>query len=265
MGNLPNGKEDSNFNFQGYSDQGRVRQNNEDFFGYFMPQDPTIREKLGSLFAISDGVGGSQAGEVASAEAVNVLLQEFYFGEHTEKIPDRLKDAYNFTSLHIFDLSASNASCNRMMCTLTALLIRQNKFYISHIGDSKAFLLRNGKLIQMTKDHSMVGKLLRLGMITQEEARTHPNKHIILRSLGERPILPADFYSGNLMEDDVFFMTTDGIFEHLTYDEIRMFLSEKKHISEGLEKLLEIANERGGEDNMTVMTIDASGYKKAQF
>ncbi len=161
-------------NVQYRTDKGIVRPNNEDYCGYYIPADKNIKERLGSLFAVADGVGGSKAGEVASSEAVNVLLQEYYFGDYTEKCPDRFKAAYNFTSLHIYDLAQADGSCNKMMCTLTSLLIKDNKFYITHVGDSKTFLLRDGKFIQLTKDHSVVGKLLRLGFITKEQARTHP-------------------------------------------------------------------------------------------
>lgn len=238
------------------TDKGRIRSNNEDYCGYYIPEDEHIKEGLGSLFAVADGVGSSRAGEVASSEAVNVLLQEYYFGDYTEKCPERFKQAYAFTSLHIYDLAETNGSCNKMKSTLTSLLLKDNKFYITHVGDSKAFLLRNGNFIQLSKDHSIVGRLVRMGFITKEQARTHPNKHVILRSLGERPILPADFYSGNILTGDTFFLCTDGIFEHFTEEEIRDFLLKKRHLNEGIGKLIEIANERGGYDNMTVMSID---------
>ena len=240
------------------TDKGLVRPNNEDYCGYYIPEDETIKEGLGSLFAVADGVGSSRAGEVASSEAVNVLLQEYYFGDYTKRCPERFKEAYDFTSLHIYDLAETNGSCNKMMCTLTALLLKDNKFYITHVGDSKAFLLRNGKFIQLTKDHSVVGRLVRMGFITKEQARTHPNKHVILRSLGERPILPADFYSGNIQLGDLFFLCTDGIFEHFTEEEIQDFLQNKRHLSEGISSLIETANKRGGDDNMTVMSIDTN-------
>jgi protein phosphatase len=238
------------------SDKGLVRPNNEDYCGYYIPEDKRIRDKFGSLFAISDGVGSSRAGEVASSEAVNVLLQEYYFGDHTERSPERFIAAYDVTALHVYDLAEASGSCNKMMCTLTSLLLKDNKFYITHVGDSKAFLLREGSFIQLTKDHSVVGKLERMGFITKEQARNHPNKHVILRSLGDKPILPADFYSGNILHGDVFFLCTDGIFEHFTEEEIRDFLLSKAYLTVGIGKLIETANERGGEDNMSVMSID---------
>ena len=237
------------------TDKGKVRQNNEDYCGYYMPEDEKIEQNLGSLFAISDGVGGSRAGEVASSEAVNVLLQEYYFGSHTAKCPERLKSAFQFTALHIYDLAETSGSCNKMMCTLTALLLKGRKFYIAHVGDSKVFLLRNGELIQLTKDQTIVGKMLRMGLISREQARTHPSRHVLLRSLGERPILPADFYSGNLQAGDLFFLSTDGIFEHVSEEEIKDFLLSGKRSSEGIGSLVRLANSRGGEDNMTVMTV----------
>ncbi len=237
------------------TDKGKVRRNNEDYCGCYVPEDGKIGQNFGSLFAISDGVGGSRAGEVASSEAVNVLLQEYYFGDHTLRCPERFKTAYQLTALHIYDLAETSGSCNKMMCTLSALLVRGRKFYISHVGDSKIFLLRGGELIQLTKDQTVVGKMVRMGLINREQARTHPSRHVLLRSLGERPILPADFYSGNLQEGDLFFLSTDGLFEHLTEEEIRSFLLEGKQETDGINQLIELANSRGGEDNMTVMTV----------
>ncbi len=247
-----------NLDVQYATDKGQIRPINEDYCGYYIPDDRNFKEEFGLLFAVADGVGGSHAGDVASSEAVNVLLQEYYFGDYTRKCPDRFKDAFQYTSLHIYDLAMTEQSCSRMMCTLTALLIKENKFYISHVGDSKVFLLRGGKFLQLTKDHSVVGRLQRMGFITKAQARTHPNKHVILRSLGERPIMPADFYSGNTMAGDVFFLCTDGIFEHFDEDEIRLFLTSKKNLSSGIEKLIQEANYRGGNDNMTVMSIAAN-------
>lgn len=232
-----------------------VRRNNEDYCGCYIPEDETVEQSFGSLFAVSDGVGGSRAGEVASSEAVNVLLQEYYFGDYSLRCPERFKEAFQFTALHIYDLAETSGSCNKMMCTLTALLLKGRKFYITHVGDSKIFLLRSGELIQLTKDQTVVGKMLRMGLINREQARTHPSRHVLLRSLGERPILPADFYSGNMQTGDLFFLSTDGIFEHVSEEEIKDFLLSGKQSGEGIGSLVKLANSRGGEDNMTVMTV----------
>lgn len=252
---------DSNpFLVESCTDPGMVRDNNEDFHKYHIPNDKNMFHDLGSLFIISDGVGGSSAGEVASAEAVNVLLQEYYFGMHSSKAPDRLKDAFQNTAIHLYDLANSNTSMRNMKCTLSALLIKQDKFFITHIGDSKIFLLRSNKILQLTKDHSLVGKLVRLGLISQEEARVHPNKNIILRALGDQPITPADFYSGKVMIDDVFCLITDGILEHLTLDELKAFLI--KDISRvGLKRIIDESNKRGGYDNMTIITVKVKNIK----
>lgn len=256
MGTVFRNRLDTQIWVQYCTDKGRRRKKNEDYCGYYIPENQAVREALGSLFAVSDGVGGSRAGEVASAEAVNVLLQEYYFGNYPSRTSERFKAAYEQTALHLYDLSEAAGSCNKMMCTLTALLLKDGRFYITHVGDSKAFLLRDGHFIQLTKDHSLVGMLMRVGFLTKEQARTHPNRHVLLRSLGEQPILPPDFYSGNVQAGDLFFMSTDGIFEHLSEEEIRAFLLGMGKSPAGVEKLVETANGRGGEDNMTVMLID---------
>jgi PPM family protein phosphatase len=239
----------------GLTDKGMARPLNEDYYGFYIPADSIILNKWGSLFAVSDGVGGNAAGEVASAEAVNVLLQEYYFGDHSEKIPDRLKNAYQHTSIHVFDLSNSHSFFQNMQCTLSALMIRNDRFHIAHVGDSKIFLLRSQKIVQLTKDHSLVGKLTRLGLVTPEAARTHPNKHVLLRALGENPILPADFYTGNVLPGDIFCLITDGILEHITEEELRLSLLEKGCRDGDLKKLVTEINSRGGYDNMTILVV----------
>lgn len=240
------------------TDIGRVRQQNDDYYGHFIPNDESIRHKWGSIFAIADGVGGCAAGNVASAEAVNVLLQEYYFGAHSEKAPERFKSAFQYTAVHLYDLSAgTNTAFQNMKCTLSALLVKQDKFFITHIGDSKIFLIRSNKMIQLTKDHSLVGKLVRLGLITPEDARVHPNKNILLKALGDSPIMPPDFYSGKIVAGDVFCLVTDGMLEHATEDELKEFV-ENYNSEEGLKGIIEKLNERGGFDNMTIMTVEVN-------
>jgi protein phosphatase len=238
----------------GLSDKGMVRHNNEDYFGWYVPKDSGL-SRFGSLFAVSDGVGGNAAGEAASAEAVNVLLQEYYFGDLTEKIPERLKSAFQNTALHIFDLSISHASARNMKCTLSTLLLKQNRFFITHVGDSKIMLLRANDLIQLTKDHNLVGKLMRLGLLSAEEARVHPNKNILLKAVGEGPLLVPDFYSGMIEPGDLFCMITDGILEHATHEELKAFLIEQGCSKDALAGFLAELNRRGGHDNMTILTV----------
>ncbi len=236
------------------SDKGSVRQNNEDSFGFYTPTEKGLNQ-FGSLFAISDGVGGCAAGEVASQEAVNVLLQEYYFGSHTKKIPDRLQKAFKHTALHIYDLSVAHRAARNMKCTLSTLLLKDNRFYISHVGDSRVMVLRDNDFIQLTKDHSLVGKLMRLGLITEEEARTHPSKNVLLKAVGEDPLLVPDFYSGLSKPGDLFCLITDGILEHATTEELKSFLVEHGSSETELAELIAELNSRGGHDNMTIMTI----------
>jgi serine/threonine protein phosphatase PrpC len=243
----------------GCTDKGQLRPHNEDYYGYYLPTDSMMKNRLGSLFAISDGVGGNLAGEAASAEAVNTLLQEYYFGNYTEKLPGRLRDAFNHTAVHIFDLAKTNRLFSNMQCTLTALLLRQDRFHIVHAGDSKAFLLRSGKFVQLTKDHSLVGRLVRLGFVTPEAARSHPNKHVLLRSLGEQPLMPADLYAGNVLPGDLFCLMTDGMLEHITESELQAYLLEKGHATTALNGLIELLNGRGGYDNMTILIVKVDG------
>ena len=239
----------------GLSDKGCVRLNNEDYFGYFVPTETNLKDAWGSLFAVSDGVGGSAAGQVASAEAVNVLLQEYYFGDLTRKIPNRFKSAFQRAALHIYDLSITHASTRNMKCTLTALLLKQNRFFINHVGDSKILLVRDNKIFQLTKDHNFVAKLVRLGLITAEDARAHPNRNVLLKALGDGPLLMQDFDSGFVKPGDLFCLITDGILEHATAEELKSFLLERGPSENGLTQLITELNRRGGYDNMTILTV----------
>lgn len=243
------------FEVYGNTDKGQIRPRNEDYFGYFMPPDKAIKDVLGCLFVISDGVGGHTAGEVASAEAVNVILQEYYFGDHAEKPPQRLKEAFAHAGVHIFDLANHHQGFANMQCTLTALLLKQDQYFIAHAGDSKAFLLRNHTLTQLTKDHSLVAKLVRMGLVSPEQAKSHPYKNMLIRALGENPIMPIDMFVGNTVPGDVFCLVTDGILEHLTEEELKLFLLKKDNLDNIQKQIIKQVNERGGYDNMTIMTV----------
>lgn len=239
----------------GISDRGCVRSRNEDYFGYYIPDDPGIKEKRGSMFAVADGVGVYAAGGAAGAEAVNVLFQEYYFGKFSEKTEERLRHVFQSTALHVYTLSVSETSARNMKCTLTSLLVKQNHFFLTHIGDSKVFLLRDKKINQLTNDHNMAGKLQRLGLITADDARSHPQRNILLRAVGESPYLMPDFRSGTLQPGDLFCMITDGVTEHASAEELRAFLLEKSPSQESLTQLTEELKRRGGCDNITILAV----------
>ncbi len=238
-----------------HTDKGQIRPRNEDFFGHFIPADRTTNEQLGNLFVISDGVGGHQAGEVASAEAVNVILQEYYFGDYAKRPPQRLKEAFAHAAVHVFDLAKHHQGFSNMQCTLTALLLRHDQYFIAHAGDSKAFLLRSQTLTQLTKDHSLVAKLVRMGLVSPEQAKTHPYKHMLIRSLGENPILPIDMFTGYSAPGDIFCLVTDGILEHISEEELRLFLLRNDSLDNIQTSLIDLVNNRGGYDNMTIATV----------
>ncbi len=200
-------------------------------------------------------MGGSAAGEAASAEAVNVLLQEYYFGNYTEKVSQRLTNAFQYTALHIYTLSTSDPSAQNMKCTLTTLLIKQKQFFITHIGDSKVFLLRSNRIIQLTNDHNLVGKLLRLGLISAEDARNHPNRNILLKAVGESPSLVPEVRYGTVQAGDLFCLVTDGILEHAATEELQAFLLDKRPSGSRLSQLIAELNKRGGFDNMTILSV----------
>ena len=243
----------------GLTDPGLVRTNNEDYFGYYIPEDPRVLDQAGSLFAVSDGMGGASAGEVASAEAVNVLLQEYYFSPRNLKAATRLKAAFDRTNAHIYRLANYHSSFNRMQCTLTVLLLRGKDYHIAHVGDSRAYLLRGGQLTALTKDHSLVGRMERLGVLSSEEARQHPNRHVLTRSVGEAPIPRVDVISGRRLPASLFFLATDGVTGVLSDEELREFLLAPGALADRLAAIIMEVNRRGGNDNATVLAVEDDG------
>lgn len=234
------------------TDIGRVRKINED--AYY--NDP---ENMG-LYIVADGMGGHQAGEVASALAVETL-SNFLLGHLKESsssltdIEDLLRDAIKKTNQTVYDLATSKTSYNGMGTTVVVCIVRNGWVSIGHIGDSRAYVVRKGSLRQLTTDHSLVQELLSKGRITEAEAADHPRKNILTRALGTDPAVEADLMAFQLQEGDVLMLCTDGITNHVETSELLHLLSE--HSPErASSELIKLANSRGGFDNMTVLILE---------
>ncbi len=223
---------------------GRVRPTNED--AYYLPGD-------GEAFAaVADGMGGHQAGEVASA----IAIREFT-GEIRGKTPseDVLKEAVRRANAAIYEEGTRDPSKRGMGTTLTALWYDTDNVYLTHVGDSRAYLLRNRALMQLSNDHSLVGELLALGEITAEQALSHPQRNFITRALGtsrktEPDILHLDFQPG-----DAWLLCSDGLTNHLRTAEIAEVLLRDISWPDKLKALIDTALERGGRDNITTVAV----------
>lgn len=234
------------------TNKGLMRENNE---------DNLIVEEFEKycLFAVADGMGGHKAGEVASSIAINVIRE--YFLENNTK-DEFMPPLFIIQSTELSnDKIRSEAELNEeyfgMGTTVTMAVLDKmsNTVYIGNVGDSRAYLLRNNNIKQITTDHTYVHELLRDGHITIEEAKTHPKKNVITRALGSEDYVHADIFEMEFYENDVLLLCTDGLTTHVP-DEKILEIINKYSTSESVEKLIKSANDNGGTDNITIIIVD---------
>lgn len=242
------------------TDVGRVRKVNEDAFY----NDP---EKQG-LYIVADGMGGHQAGEVASALAVeqlSTLLNKSLPKDNDPQgdIDDLLRDAVVAANQAVYRLAVSKASLSGMGTTVVICVVRRNRVHIAHIGDSRAYLIREGVLKQLTTDHSLVQELLSKGRITEEEAVDHPRKNILTRALGTDPAVEVDTLTLDLQAGDRLMLCTDGITNHVETREL-LDLGGGNPPEKACSELIRLANSRGGFDNMTVLIIENTPVREGR-
>ncbi len=228
------------------TDVGRVRQINED--RYLADEQ---------LFAVADGVGGHQAGEVASQTSVETLLRTFNDGDHTT---EGLVVAVEAANQAVWQLAQGSREKRGMGTTLTALaLVQENgeeQLALINVGDSRAYLLQQGELIQLTEDHSLVEELVRDGKLTPAEAQVHPQRSIITRALGMEPVIQVDSWEITPYTGDRILLCSDGLTNELSDDRIASTLRQLADPQEAAHDLVRQARAAGGSDNITVVVVD---------
>ncbi len=236
--------------FFGDTHRGKVRKKNEDCF---------LAEELSPgnyLFIVADGMGGHLAGEVASSMACKIVREELARDTGGNPLP-LLLSAFERANEEIFKAGKKASSTVGMGTTLTVLYIRDRTAFIAHVGDSRVYLLRGDTLLKLTKDHSLVEKLLMDGSISPEEARNHPKKNILYESVGVLgEVHPQLVGPIHLKGDETFILCSDGLTIHLADEEIKKIARDFSP-REAVKKLLTLANERGGKDNITVIVVSA--------
>ena len=253
----------------GVTDVGRVRTNNEDCYRIVAPQN---------LFVLSDGMGGEAHGEVASALAVETVVKHCLDAEANpaslvrgEMQPGwsaktkRLSTAVHLANENIFKSAEENPERHGMGATLTAAWIDGTKLTIAHVGDSRAYLLRSGSLLQLTRDHSLVAEQVRRGILTAAEAEESEMQSVLLRALGAQPEIEVDAEEHILFPRDVLLLCCDGLTRMVTEPEIAGTLQAETNPTRAAEKLIALANERGGLDNITVIVVRLDKVSKGWF
>jgi serine/threonine protein phosphatase PrpC len=234
---------------------GLFRETNEDAFCQFEPDDESVRAQKGILFIVADGMGGHQGGEVASRLAVEYIKRIYYSLEDTN--PQRaLQRAFKEANRLIFEKSLDDSSLFGMGTTCTAMVLIDSDAFFAHIGDSRAYVCRNGDILQLTQDHTLVEDMVRSGLLSSEDARIHPKKNVITKSLGTHEEVAADTPSSpfEIRQNDIFLLCSDGLTSFVREDEIKATL-ESNEPPKASQKLVDMANQQGGRDNITVQVI----------
>jgi PPM family protein phosphatase len=221
---------------------GRKRRHNEDAY---VLQPP--------LFAIADGMGGARAGEVASSLAAAALQSGEVDGNGKERVTALIQAA----NRSVYERSSQDAEVAGMGTTMTVALVEDATVTLGHVGDSRAYVLRDGELEQLTDDHSLVAELVRGGKLSAEEAEHHPQRSVITRALGTDPDVDVDTFTVEAEDGDVFVLCSDGLTDMVGDDEIGQVLAgSRENLKEAAEELVRRANKAGGQDNITVVAFE---------
>jgi protein phosphatase len=227
------------------TDTGRKRRHNEDAFVVEPP-----------LFAVADGMGGAQAGELASGLAAAALKDVQEPGSGEERVDELIQQA----NRRVYERQSQDASASGMGTTMTVALVEDGRVVIGHVGDSRAYLLRGRSLEQLTEDHSLVAELVRNGKLSPEEAEDHPQRSVITRALGTDPDVDVDTFSIETEPGDLFLICSDGLTSMVDDETIRAELTRNRSdLKSAAKALVRAANNGGGEDNITVVFFEIDG------
>lgn len=266
----------------GRSDVGRTREHNEDAFAvanlgrgdtlefYRLIEQPA--DERGTLFMVADGMGGAAAGEIASATAVDVILRHLreQVAQRSVITPDELvatlTDAAEMANAAIFRRASTQPELRGMGTTATVATLLGDTLYIAQVGDSRAYLVREGTAIQLTKDQSLMQKLIEAGELTEEEAAQSERRNIILQALGPEPTVKLDITHQQLRRGDVLILCSDGLSGLVRPEEIARVVRDEPDLSAACDRLIAIANALGGPDNITVVAarFEGRGLAEAQ-
>ncbi len=235
------------------TDLGRVRENNEDKYEFFLPEDEARLAAKGLAFVVCDGMGGHEAGQIASELSTKTFL-DVYLNLPSTDVEFALRTAVAAANRFVLDVARAVPSRRGMGTTLSALLLVQGQGYIAQVGDSRVYRLRGGQLEQLTHDHTWCEDMVRMGALSREAAEVHPNRHMLTRALGAEEAADPDVFTFALQEGDTFLLCSDGVTNHVDDAAIRDLLSGHSP-AEACWKLVGAALVGGGSDNATALVV----------
>ena|SRR5271165_895694 len=239
------------------SDPGKVRNNNEDAMGSFVPKSRQESRSHGFLFAVADGVGGMDLGEVASATAVQVVTEEFAQSQSGAMLPGLLPRLVQHANAAVHDRRLEREFRGKQMATtLVACALRYDQAVVSHVGDSRCYLVRNGKTRQITDDHTMVNQQRKMGLISADDVHESDSRHVLIKSLGPELFVAPDTTTISVLPGDVLVLCTDGLHDEMPEREMAEIVSQsRKDVAEIARELVARAVEIDGGDNTSAQVI----------
>ena len=236
----------------GKTDIGRVRQMNQDCYC------AGEHDSGMNWVVVCDGMGGPAGGNIASSTAAKILSDnitlKYKKNMSRRSLKNLLLTAVNAANVNVYEMSVSNAELEGMGTTAVAAIIEKGVAHIINVGDSRAYILNDSGIVQVTKDHSFVQQMIDYGKLTPDEAKTHPHKNIITRAVGIKEDVDADYFEVEMSKNDILLLCTDGLTNNLSDSDIYSTVTENKS-NDFIDVLVDMANENGGSDNITVVAV----------
>lgn len=249
--------------FVALTDVGRVRDHNEDYLGYASPATPAQVRTHGWMFVLADGVGGQEKGEVASKTAVECMVAGFHSAKDGESHSAVLQRLVQQANTSVFEAAVTGGRTSAgMATTIVACALRYDRVSVAHVGDSRCYLIRNGKAAQLTRDHTVASEQVRLGLVSAQEAAGGETSHILSRSLGTELIANIDTNDHQIFAGDVLLLCSDGLHGAVEASEMAAICGQGQDLHLAAEKLVALANDRGGGDNISVQLIRIRGVER---
>src|SRR5215467_9714748 len=236
------------------TDVGRKRERNQDNVTHFIPPDENVLEEKGALFVVCDGMGGHAAGEVAAELGVNTIRDSYYSSRSKDTI-NALAAAIETANDTIYNHAREHPELSGMGTTCVVAAVVDGRVFVVNIGDSRAYLVRDGKMRQITRDHSWVAEQVRVGLLTEEQARNHSHRNVITRSLGTQPNVTADLFVETMHNGDRVLLCSDGLHGYVDEGEIEQVVTGDREPDAVVQALIDMANANGGPDNISATLV----------
>jgi protein phosphatase len=242
--------------FASLSEDGKLRDHNEDYTGHVVPGTAERMRSHGCLFALADGVGGQDRGEVASKAAVESMLEQFGAAPSLEPLSALMTRLVRGANQHVYETGrAATPGGSNMATTIVSLALRFDRAAVAHAGDSRCYHVRDRQAILLTRDHTVANDQLRLGVLSAKDAANSPNSHVLSRSLGTDLFLNVETSEHQILPEDVFVLCCDGLHHSVEASEIAAVAGGGRDLKQAARILVALANDRDGSDNITVQLV----------